>query len=191
MLLTTAYYRQLTGDEATAATAVASAASAAQELLEADLARPGYLESAERTETLPLLDDGTVYPTATPVTAVDGGLDFFDNVVFAAVPDVLTFTGLIDATRSPKRVTLTYTGGYSSTTAPGTILRDLAWVSYALIHGTSARQGAASSATAGAQSVRLGDVAVTWGANGASSGAAAQLGVVWSPATLAHRSRDC
>lgn len=190
MLLTTTYYRQLTGDETTAATAVASAASAAQELLEADLARIGYLESAERTETLPLLDDGTLYPTALPITAVDGGLDWFDGVVYGAVPDIPSFTGLIEATQ-PRRVALTYTGGYTDATCPEPILRDLAWVAYALIHGVSARQAAASSASAGATSVRLGDVAITWPAGGSAAGAATRLGVVWSPATMAYRSRDC
>ena len=190
MLLTTTYYRQLTGDESTAATAVASAASAAQDLLEADLARVGYLEEAERTETLPLFDDGTLYHTANPVTAVDGGLDWLDGVVYGAVPDVPAFTGIIDAVR-PRRVELTYTGGFTEATCPEPILRDLAWVAYAIIHGVSARQAAAAGATSGATSVRLGDVAVTWPSGGSAAGAATRLGVVWSPATLAHRSRDC
>lgn len=189
MLLTTSYYRDLTGDTASPDAAVASAASAAQDLLEADLARSGYLESEERSEVCLLYPDGTLYPTATPITAIDGGYTVVDDTVYGAVPDVVEFTGLIDTTREPKRATITYTGGYTTATCPEPVLQDLAWATYAILNGTSSKTSAATSATAGASSVRLGDVAITWPA-GALPSNPSRLGLAWSEATWRLRNRE-
>lgn len=185
MLLATETYRAITGDTASTAGAVASAASAAQDLLEEDLNRVGYFESAERSEVCLLAPDGTLYPTATPITAVTGGYEVVDNVVYGAVPDTAAFTGLIDATVSPKRATVTYTGGYTQASCPEHVLRDLAWVTYAILNKTAAQQ--ATAGTVQAQSVRLGDVAVTYGAGGAES--ATDVIVEWSRSTRKLRAR--
>lgn len=185
MLLETQTYRDITGDTTSASAAVASAASAAQDLLEEELRRPGYLESQERSEVCILAPDGTLYPTATPITSISGGYEVVDDVVYGAVPDVASFTGLIDTSVSPKRATITYTGGYTAGTVPECILRDLAWVTYAILNAQTAAQGAAVAVQA--QSVRVGDVAVTYGASGQS--AASLTGVRWSDATLRYKDR--
>lgn len=185
MLLEEQTYRAITGDTATASAAFASAASAAQELLEEDLRRPGYLESVERTEVCLLAPDGTLYPTATPITAITGGYEVVDDVVYGAVPSVAAFTGLIDTSVSPKRASITYTGGYTTATVPEHVLRDLAWATYAILNGYTGSQNAAAGDTTGATSVRVGDIAVTYGPSG--RGAPSVVGVAWSAATMRLR----
>ncbi len=162
MLLTEAYYQAITADTATTGAIFASAASAAQDRLEEDLGRPGYLEDlgVDIVETCVLFDDGTVYPTATPITACTG-LTVVDDTVYGATPDPQTFTGIFPQA-TPPTVDVTYRGGYTTATCPRTILDALAWATYTIAHSSDL----ADSAPEGATSVRVGDVAVTFGPDG-------------------------
>lgn len=180
MLLETTYYRAVTGDTTTPDNAVATAASAAQDLLVDALGRG--IEEAERTESCLLYPDGTCYPSVTPITAVDGDLVHYHDTVYGAPATVEAFVGLID-TSPPARATIVYTGGWTTATCPECILRDLAWVTYTILNPAAVR-GLAQ--TPGAQAVKVGDVAVTYGATSGVP-AAGEIGVVWSRATLRHR----
>lgn len=181
MILTREYYQLITGD-ATSPAQFASAASAAQELLEDELGRRGRLELAERTEPCDVYPDGTIYPQATPILSVVGGALVHDDVVYGASPDSNLFTGFFPGP-DPSIVTLTYTGGFDSVSAPECMRRDLAWVTYAILRPAAV---AGLSNFVGASSVSVGDVSVAYGQGGAVAGASV-TGVVWSDATLRYR----
>lgn len=179
MLLETSYYRRITGDAATPDNAVATAASAAQDLLVDELGRG--IEEAERTEDCLIYPDGTCYPSVTPITDAPG-LVVYNDTVYGAPPSVPAFVGLIDAS-APAHAEVTYTGGYTSASCPECILRDLAWVAYAILNPAAVR-GLAQ--TPGAQAVKVGDVAVTYPPGGGVP-AAGEIGVRWSHATRRYR----
>lgn len=162
-LVTVEQYRALTGDNTTDRTVVAEQLRAAQQLVEEYLRRP--LELAERTERMRLYDlDGTwtAFPKATPVLSATGYTIVGAGLV-GATPDVVG--GPFARTADPF-ATITYTGGWSPVTLPLTVAREIAQTARALI--------AASTATvpAGATSVRVGDLAVTYG-----SGSGGALGL--------------
>lgn len=170
MLVTYARYLAITGDAATDAADVEAALAEAQTLLEETLRRP--LESAERTERLPVLD-GRVYPSATPIT--DGGdLTVEGYALTGASPSTVLGT-LTDSDHA----TVTYTGGYTADNVPSCIERDIAWAAHSIV-----RPALASGVPVGATSVRLGDAAVTFARP---SPGGQQIG--WSPATLRFRRR--
>lgn len=185
MLLTETYYRQITGDTTTAASAVTAAASAAQDLLEDDLGRAGFLEEASRTERCRVYPDGTLYPTATPVSSVTGGLVVADDTVYGATPDATAFAGVF-LSDEPQSATITYTGGYTTATCPESILQDLAWAAYVLAHPSGSVPLAS---TVGATAVRLGDAQVTYGSGGA-GGSVVSRTIAWSPSTMRYRRRS-
>jgi hypothetical protein len=182
VLLTETVYRQITGDAETPADAVATASSAAQDLLEDALARRGFLELDERTEELTLEGGGYVYPTAVPIIDAPG-LVVHDDVVYGATPSLPEFVGLIGST-PPVYASVTYTGGFDSDTAPGYMLRDLAFAAWGILRPA---QVLALAETPGATSVRVGDVALSFGAGGAGGGTTSLVGVSWSAYTLRHR----
>lgn len=183
MILTFEYYQQITGDTDTPAEAFATAASAAQDLLEDALGVPGFLESAERTETLTVYDNGAVYPTATPVTVADG-YTVHDDVLYGATADFPAFVGLIGA-EIPPTVDVTYTGGWTGDSAPGYMRRDLAFVTWSILRPAyvlSIGQLAGSPTSAS-----VGDVTVSYGSSGAAPDGLAVIGVDWSYFTMRHR----
>lgn len=181
MILTQTYYARITGDTSPSAAAFASAASSAQELCEDELSRPGRLELGTRTEQCDVELDGTIYPSATPVISVEGGALVHNDVVFGASVDTTIFSGYFPSTE-PQTATITYVGGYDSDSAPEHLKRDLAWVTYAILRPQGVATGVGFE---GAESVRVGDVAITFGTNG--QGGASVRGVDWSPATLRLR----
>lgn len=185
MLLTETYYRNITGDTDTPADAFATAASVAQDLLEDALSVPGFLESAERTETLAIHDGAVCYPTATPITDAPGFTVVDGNTLYGVTSDLPAFVGLIDAA-APASAEVTYTGGWTADTAPGYMRRDLAFVTWAILRPAAVLQlgQLAGSPT----SASVGDVSVSYGPSGAAPDGLAVVGVEWSRFTMRHRS---
>lgn len=184
MLLDHDYYKAITGDLASSPEAFASAASSAQDLLEDALDRVGLLESAVRTESMPVSDSGYVYPTATPVTVADGWT-IRDNSLLGGRTDLGEWVGLIGSDE-PAYTDVTYTGGYTWATLPEYARRDLASATWALLHPPDLSSTTAT--PAGASSVSVDDVSISWGAGGAPGSSATVLrAVVWSPETMKLR----
>lgn len=181
MLITIARYRSITGDQATAASAVSALIEDAEDLLEEALERG--LASTERTEKLVPTRDGYLWPSCTPITVATGWTIDGHGLIGTFGPGWPDQTG---------RVEVTYTGGWVERTAnageanalPAYIERDIAYAAHALGH-TSATDGSAY--PAGATSVRLGDAAVTFGADGAPRRGSDV--VTWSRRTLSWKSR--
>lgn len=186
MILTHTYYQRITGDTTTPEGAFATAASSAQELLEDDLSRVGLLELGERTEQCEVLGTGQLFPAAVPVVSVTGDPTVVDDVVYGATPDANVLSGWFPG-GEPRHASVTYVGGFDASSAPEHMLRDLAFVTYAILR-PSVMVGMVA-IPAGAQSVQVGDVAVSYGPGGAGGGASV-AGVRWSPATWRHRRRD-
>lgn len=186
MLLTLAKYTEITGD-APAASAFSPAASAAQDLLEDALGRRGQLEEAERTEQVHYKQDGTLYPMATPITAVEGGLLLAEDVVYGATPDSGVFVGYFGPV-DPPIVTLTYTGGWTSANAPAYMIHDLAWATYELLRPEAAV--ALAGTPTGASSAHSGDVSVSWGAGAGAPANVTTARFGWSFQTLRHKRRS-
>lgn len=172
MLITVERYRAITGDTTTAASAVSARVEEAEELLADELGRA--LAYGTHTETLWPDHEGTLWPSVVPIesagdyTVVGYGL----TGVFGA------------ATDSPTSVT--YVGGWTVDTLPATIARDLAYAAQSLAPPDAG--GIATQIPTGAISVRLGDVAITYGPDGAPGPAGARA-VTWSRATLRWRHR--
>lgn len=183
MILTQTIYEQVTGDSTGWA---ASAASAAQDRLEDALGRRGLLESQERSEQCRFEPDGTIYPGAVPITAVDGGLAFFDDIVYGSTPDASVFTGFFPPVNPPV-VTLTYTGGFTTATCPGYMLEDLAWATYSVLHPELGLVSA--SVPAGATAASSGDVSVS-SSTGLGVGSVASSRFRWSFETMRHKRRS-
>lgn len=175
MLITVERYRAITGDQESSAELVSARIEEATDELAEVLGRP--LELAERTETLYPTRDGMLWPRATPIVAAPGwaidgyGLRGGASFLFG-VPTAGT--------------SVTYTGGWTADTVPACIARDLCQAAKVL--GEVDVPGLA--APPGATSVRVGDVAVTFGEGGApGSSLDERLRAVWSRRTLAYRYR--
>lgn len=186
MIVTVARYRTIAADTVTPDLVATDALEFAAELLEEDLGRP--LDEAERTETMWLDRAGWVWPRANPIISVatpgwipEGDL-LRPAVAWQPTGDILL--GHPEAT-----VDITYTGGWVERTAnpaapnrlPASIEADLAWAAHALTH----RNSLASSVPAGATSVRLGDVSVSFGPGGAA--AELDMTIRWSRRTMRWR----
>lgn len=185
MLLTHDYYQALTGDTASTPEAFATAASSAQDLLEDALDRVGELEHGARTETLEVDACGYVYPAATPLISADGGWQVIDDSLRGGQVDLGSFVALLGE-ELPNTTTVTYTGGWTSETAHGYMLSDLAWAAYALLHRGDPT--ALAAIPAGATAASVGDVSVSWGAGGAPGGPQGAVPVsFWSDETMKHR----
>ena len=170
MLISVDRYRVITGDSSTAATAVSAAVETAGDLLGEELGWPGGVESAERTETLGVLE-GRVYPSAVPIT-VAAGFTIDGHALRGATPQ---WADIFEDVDGAPVATVTYTGGWTSATVPASVERDVAWAARALLNPAEAL-----SVPAGATSVRLGDASVSYG-RPQSPGTA---GVAWSRKTL-------
>lgn len=173
-LVTLARYRTITGDTASASGIVNAALADAQTDLEEELDRP--LESAERTERLRIYPSHrhglVVWPSAQPVTDA-GDLTIAGNAVYGASPLGSPLLGGEDVGFA----SVTYTGGYTTSTVPRCIEQDIAW---------NARQRIAAQAPVpvGATAVSLGDASVSFGAGGARG-----VSGNWSRQTLRYRRR--
>lgn len=176
-MITAARYAEITGDTATAASAVSARIEDAVELLEDYLDRP--LASGEVTEALVPDRWGRLWPRATPVT--DGGDYEVDGLALLATP-AWGWPGFVDPSST---VTVTYTGGFTSDTLPSCIERDLAWATYRLLHPSTVADLAGL--PAGATSARLGDAALTWGSGGAGAIAPQGTDSWWSKRTRSYR----
>lgn len=162
-LVTVARYRTITLDTTSAAETVTARLEDAEAEVSEYLRRP--LEQAERTETLPISRDGKVYPSATPIDSLgsdDSGLTVEGDVIIGAAPDAVG-TGWLGSGATTPQATITYTGGWTADTLPKAIERAIALHAHHQIHSDPAL------VPAGATSVRVGDVAVSYGSGGASS----------------------
>lgn len=164
MIATVEYYRVVTGDVTTAASAVSANLLEAEGMLDDALHRK--LAYGEYTETLPLLEQGRVHPSAVPVLSVTGDAVIGENgwSVYELYPDERGgFPVLIDDPWRPWSdspfATITYVGGYTDATAPPTLKRSVCRLAYALTTPASTSPGGVP---AGATSVRLGDAQVTF-----------------------------
>lgn len=175
-MITTDRYRALTADRASGDVEVEEAIVDAQGLLEEYLGRP--LEYGERTEQITPDRSGMLWPKATPIAEADGWtIDGLGLIGTAAV----WFLGV-------DTVEVTYTGGWSAPAEedpdgpvlPTCLQRDIALAAYRLLHPTIAT---IAGITPGAESVRLGDAAVS----GKRLGAAENTDDWWSRRTKGYR----
>lgn len=143
-------YRVHTGDQDSPASAVTAALVEGQSLLEEHLRR--LLESTSRTNDFPIHADGRVYPNAYPITSASLTID--GRALLGAEADSGPFTGVFEST-TPKRATVTWTGGFTPTTLPVTL-------EHAIYELAEAKVTGAEPVPVGATSVRLGDAAVTF-----------------------------
>jgi hypothetical protein len=188
MLVDVPTYQRITGDTTTASGTVTAALTDAQAAVEDALRRRGFLEWGTYTETLRIYNmeqtllfiSGLAYPTATPITAV-------------LSPTVTTFSGseirgisgtvidlVTDLYNEFPLQTVTYQGGYTSSTAPYVILRAIALAARELVREPV-------QAGTGAQSVRVGDLAVTYA--GPQTPSAALDAILSDPGLLAYKRR--
>lgn len=155
-------YRRITQDTAADDASVTAALADAQGLLEESLRRRGVLETGTRTEVCRVYNmqqsllfiGGLCYPQATPITAVSSpaGVTFTDSEIRGVSGTV--FDLVTDMVNEYPEVTVTYVGGWTAATLPGTLMRALCLV---------ARECLAVPASAsGALSVRLGDAGVSY-----------------------------
>lgn len=183
MLCTVARYQTITGDTTTATATVATALATAQDLLEDELGRIGLLEDegTDKEERLLLIYDrvvggGAVYPTAVPIT--DPGDYTQQGAALYSVPaDASPFL----TTEQPQYATVTYRGGYTSSTVPAYMERDLAFAAYQLL-----RPSVATAVPAGVTAVGLGDASMSFAEPLTGGGS---YGIGWSRQTLRHRRR--
>lgn len=181
-LVSYARYVTLTGDSTSASASAVEALAVAQDMLEDELGRIGFLEDdgQDKEERLRLYDDdvfgGTVYPTAVPIT--DGGDYTQAGAALTAVgPDGGPF---LWRTPTERYATVIYQGGYTAATVPAYMARDIAFAAYQLLHVAPL-----VAVPAGATSVSLGDASVSF----ASALAGGSAGIGWSRETLRHRRR--
>jgi hypothetical protein len=188
MIGSIAVYRRITGDTASDDATVTAALTDAQGLLEEALNRRGVLETGTRTELCRVYNqsqtflfiNGLCYPAATPITAVSSpaGVTFTDSEVRGVTGVV--FDLVTDYINEFPEVTVTYTGGYSPSTLPYTLMRALCLTARELTREPTA-------AASGAQSIRLGDLAVTY--SGPQTPSAAVDAILSDPAVAKYRRR--
>lgn len=186
-VLSVARYRVLTEDDETSAALVEARIAEAEELLAEALCRP--LAYGTRTERCYLDRAGWAWPQARPIASVVGY-----TVDGHGVPSVRRNGSdlLIDACSG--YADLVYVGGWDAVDAdpahagheiPRTVEADLAACALWL-GGRAARLAASVDTPDGASSVRVGDVAVSYGPGGAPAPGESYQ---WSKATLRHRYR--
>lgn len=181
-LVSYARYVTVTGDSTSASASAVDALARAQDLLEDELCRIGLLEddSVDKVERLRLYEDsvlgGTVYPGGLPITS-DGDYTQAGETLTAVGPDAGPVMWRIPEQRW---ATVTYRGGYTSSTVPAYMERDIAVAAYQLLHSN-----VLVGVPAGATDVALGDARIGF----ASPAAGGSFGIGWSRETLRHRRR--
>lgn len=162
-ILTLAAYRSLTGDQATDDAVVEAMLPVAQDVTERELGRAGLLEAGDHTETLDVWtgDSGAwAAPTAVPL-ADDEPQRLTPGATRLKVPSAGGWHSPYRAASTwICRATVTYSGGYSSETAPPSLLLGLARVTRALLGADPALAGV----PAGAKSVTIGDASISFAA---------------------------
>lgn len=168
-------YRQITGDHTSTDAEIDRCVTDAQALLEEYLGRP--LQLAERTEAIVPDRNGMLWPRVTPIVEAEGWTIDGLGLVGTAV-----WFGALATTD------VTYRGGWERPDAedpegpvlPTCIQRDLAGAAYRLAHP---QISTVAGIIPGAESVRLGDAAVT----GKHLGGAEDTNGWWSRQTRAYR----
>lgn len=170
-LLTYARYVALTGDSATAVTAVEAQIVIAEREVERFLRRP--LAFGTYTESLPVHAYGRAYPRAVPVTSVPVtatySVEDSRTLRYVSRNDLSGPVGLADFgewldggydgqySELYGLATVTYAGGWTATTVPLAVERAIAFIATALLNP------GASGVPAGATSISLGGVSVSFG----------------------------
>lgn len=170
-------YALYTGDRSTDADTVEEALDDAIQLLEERLDRT--LALGTHTERLPVVaeaDTGThvVYPACVPLVSTTAGT-IRGNAIRGVTRDGGVFS-------IGDWATVTYLGGFTPDTLPIAIRRDICGAARKLLDTQTP-----SVVPAGAKVVRVGDVSLDYGPDGA--GAPAAGGYPWSPDTLVWRRR--
>ena len=162
MLVTIARYRDITGDNESASGVIEDALVDAQALLEDELQRPLEMDTrTERCRIMPEARGAAVYPKVTPLTSVTTGGTIVGHAVVGGFPGGTFLTG------PEEYASVTYVGGYDPeatdgpTLLPRTLERAIAWAAKALCVPDEF-----ANVPAGATSVTVGDVSLTWGAGG-------------------------
>lgn len=176
-VLSETYYRSVTGDTSTAASAVAEKLEDAERVVQQYLGRT--LESGEYTETQKCWPSGFVYPSAIPITSIPASASYqiYDEAcLYGCDPDDRPFVGFAGLmigdggysgiggrigsgyeTHYPW-TTVIYTGGWTEATIPVILARYICRLTRALITGKP--EGGPS--VAGATMLRVGDVQVSY-----------------------------
>lgn len=180
MLLTYSDYRVITGDTVSTTSAVTGALLEATGLIEGLLHRT--LEQQTLTESLQITQTGIVFPTCVPVasiaanSAASGSILYGGFAINVRSGPTATFDMVIERTEIATifpfdaTVSFTYTGGYAAAALPFPIRRGIARLARAIILGPSAQAGGPR--PAGASSVSMGDISVSYAARAALTGAA-------------------
>jgi hypothetical protein len=175
----TAIEQAVLADEAARADAEREAADM-QAIVDAENMVAGFLrrplEFGEYTDVLRVDVDGLAYPKAVPLASGPASANYriveYNAVGYLTVGGHPQITEWVPERRTgylvdqPTRA-VTYTGGWTAGSAPFALLRTIARLAYRLAHPAPLEGNAA-----GASSVKVGDLAVTW-ANGAPGGEAA------------------
>lgn len=188
LLVTVDRYQVITGDTASAASAVTGALIDAQALLEEELDRG--LDEQSRAERMYPDSQGRLYPKCTPITVPPSGLLVDGNMLYSSSP----FRAVPEFIFEGNWVDLTYTGGYVERTAnpdatnrlPEHVERDLAWCAFRALNPAAFQAYALM--PAGASRVDMGDAMVMFGNRGAPGevrvGSDGLTDPVWSRATM-------
>lgn len=160
MICSQADYRRITGDYESYDGYVDTALVAAQSVFEQRTRR--FFEEDDRTETLTVKRDGSVYPHALPITVVTSPASLtiqgtaLNGYAWWLDPTI-NWTGdwpYYTRDRRPQ-VVVTYTGGYADDEMPAEVKSAVAELAASYLTPTPA-----SLVPAGATSVRVGDVQV-------------------------------
>lgn len=156
-LVTNQLYREETLDTSSDENAVSAALEKAQDLIEEYLRRP--LVSEERTESVHIYPDGSLFPQATPITVAAGYTLEGGGYWLSGGTGTYDF---LRGSNAPRDVT--YTGGYTVATLPATIRQGIIWTAHKLLRPPSDSELA--SIPAGTQAASLGDASLSFGSKG-------------------------
>lgn len=168
-------YRHFTHDTTTSDDDVTTAIADGIEVVEEILRRP--LESKERTEDVYIEWRGNapyggyMYPLATPITAVPSGYSILGDAIVLGSATLTVgdlpgpFFDYENINDARSIMSITYTGGWTADTLPMSLTRAICEAAFGLTRPFN------SSVPIGATSVKVGDVAVSYGANGAMNSA--------------------
>lgn len=179
-LVTEVYFRSVTGDYETAASAVEENLDAAQSMIQEYLQRT--LPYGTYTERLQLWPNRHVYPSAVPVTEIPVSATYYihdEATIHNASPEDSPNVDwpFVDVSTEPfggwrgsgydaryGYSTVTYTGGFTASTLPVTIRQAIVKLAHSLPlqYTSSVRPG-------GASSVGVGDVRMSWRAEDTAS----------------------
>jgi hypothetical protein len=155
-LVTYLRYVELTQDTTSASVDVNTQLEIAQELVTDALGRT--LESTEVTEDLRVYVNGTVYPTVTPVTVAPTDVTIKRNGYTLTGVASDYFDATTDLVNNYPEATITYTGGWTSSTVPVSVARCIASLAQALLVGNTT-----ASLGSGASSIKVGNVSISYG----------------------------